>query len=1370
MSNLTSPILSTRRLVESGGGLARRMKSKVWFGLALAVWSTNSLQAQTRVNDSFAGRLTIVGSTNSVTGSNVGATAEPGEPSHAGNPAGASVWWTWVAPDSGTVIVETLGSSIDTVLAVYTGNAVNALTLVAANDDAPGLGTSLVSFPAVQGTTYQIAVDGFSGAQGDVALRLRLPVAPAAPAITSQPVGQTVPDSVGSNVTFSVGVTGSFPLALEWQKGGLTLPGGTNLSYTITNATLGDVGNYRVIITNSYGSITSSVATLGVLSRLGQDQFAGRVLITGQTNTVTAHNYGATTEPGEPVHAGVASGASVWWSWTAPQNGLVRLDTAGSTNSLGEVLDTVLGVYLGFSLSSLTPVAANNDEVPGVLRTSKVFFRAVGGATYRIAVAGARDTNGTVAVGNITLNLAQAPDNDYFANALVFSPGVTRVYDNNSGTTTEAGEPPHAGNPGGKSVWWSWVALSNGTYALDTVGSAVDTVLAVYTGTSVSGLSLVGEDDNRSDGGASLVKFIAVGGVTYRFAVDGYSGTNGVSAGDIVLNLNPSLVLNDDFAERLTLSGRTNQVSGSNLGASKQPGEPNHGGNPGGRSLWWTWTAHLTGPVLATTLTSTFDTSLAVYTGTTLTGLTLVAENDDADPAFASLVGAKLAALFPGGAGGQTNFTNGASLLVFQGVAGQTYQIAVDGYGTGDGNAAAGTVVLSLVQPTVPTPGGNDAFANRYPIAGGTNTVIGVNTNASLETGEPIHGGNVGGRSVWWSWIAPASTPVRMDTLGSSFDTVLGVYQGTSVGALTVVAADDDSLGNGRSIVVFEAVQGVEYQIAVDGFNNGSGAVSGRVVLNLHQFTPGALHANDEFENATPIASPLLSVVGNNIGATRQAGEPAHGTAQSGHSVWWTWEALVDGAVTISTVGSQFDTILAVYTGASVDSLSLVAESDDISFGHFQSQVIFQAVAGTVYRIAVDGYGVQIGFISLTVAPEASVSATPQIQQTPADQTRFAGGAGGGANVTFRVVATGSLPLYYQWVHNGTNVPGLTSDTLMVTNVTASDAGTYQVTVSNSYGAATSAGAELTVLGSGFNDDFANRIPITGTSNVLRGSILGASKEANEPNHGGNVGGRSVWWNWIAPANGAVEIHTLGSSFDTLLGVYIGSAPGSLTLIAGNDDMSSGSNYASRVAFSAVAGQEYQIAVDGFKTNNTAGNVVLTVTQPPPPPRILVQPSGLNSVHVTNSNFSLRVTTAGLTPLFQYQWLLNGNVITNAKNSSYSLGALSRASSGLYSVVITNDFGSVTSSNAAVWVQVPQQLQPPQPLPDGRVHLFFRDPDGVLSSDLARFEIHATANLMGAGTVWETNTTGLVYSNGFVRFEDATDRNRSRRFYRVIER
>ncbi|HEY0729148.1 MAG TPA: hypothetical protein VGD38_13810, partial [Pyrinomonadaceae bacterium] len=127
-------------------------------------------------NDNFAAAQVISGCVGSVNGTNVGATAEGGEPNHsppsivAGN---RSVWYQWQAPVSGTVEIDTAGSGYDTVLAVYTGNAVNSLALVIKNDDVvQGDTSSFVSFSALAGQTYRIAVDGFpnGGSIGDVGL------------------------------------------------------------------------------------------------------------------------------------------------------------------------------------------------------------------------------------------------------------------------------------------------------------------------------------------------------------------------------------------------------------------------------------------------------------------------------------------------------------------------------------------------------------------------------------------------------------------------------------------------------------------------------------------------------------------------------------------------------------------------------------------------------------------------------------------------------------------------------------------------------------------------------------------------------------------------------------------------------------------------------------------------------------------------------------------------------------------------------------------------------------------------------------------------------------------------------------------------
>src|SRR5262249_41065509 len=84
-------------------------------------------------------------------------------------------------------------------------------------------------------------------------------------------------------------------------------------------------------------------------------------------------------------------------------------------------------------------------------------------------------------------------------------------------------------------------------------------------------------------------------------------------------------------------------------------------------------------------------------------------------------------------------------------------------------------------------------------------------------------------------WTAPAAAVVTIDTLGSAFDTLLGVYTGGSVDTLVLVAGNDDAGPDTiQSRVRFETFAGEIYWIAVDGF----GGSSGRAVLNWRQGGP----------------------------------------------------------------------------------------------------------------------------------------------------------------------------------------------------------------------------------------------------------------------------------------------------------------------------------------------------------------------------------------------------------------------------------------------------------------------------------------------------------------------------------------------------
>lgn len=121
-------------------------------------------------NDNFTSAQSLGGLSGGTTNNNAYATKEAGEPNHAGNPGGTSIWYRWTAPISGRATFDTFSSNFDTLLAVYTGSSVSALSAVASNDDANGVLQSRVIFNAVAGTVYYIAVDGFASNGGNAAL------------------------------------------------------------------------------------------------------------------------------------------------------------------------------------------------------------------------------------------------------------------------------------------------------------------------------------------------------------------------------------------------------------------------------------------------------------------------------------------------------------------------------------------------------------------------------------------------------------------------------------------------------------------------------------------------------------------------------------------------------------------------------------------------------------------------------------------------------------------------------------------------------------------------------------------------------------------------------------------------------------------------------------------------------------------------------------------------------------------------------------------------------------------------------------------------------------------------------------------------
>jgi hypothetical protein len=368
-------------------------------------------------NDYFTNATKVpVGGTNYVT-NNKRATLETNEPAHAGDAAAiSSLWWNYTPAVNTNVLVDTAGSAFSTVVAVYTNNTLPALQPVASSVGS-GNYRAFVNFSALAGVTYHIAVAGHA-TNGTLAVN----IAPGGQPDTNAPVVTVTSPQSGISVTTnrlflagsavdpnpnpsgikqitisvssvpSFGDTVTTVITPAPSFGG---PSSSNWSSTIT--LLSGLNSIKVSAADFAGNVSAPVtlqATYLVLDPVN-DFFVNAIVLTNTAGTNSVNTLKATKEVGEPNHAGNFGGKSVWWSFTPPADGVLTLSTTNSS------FDTVLAMYTGNTVSTLTPVAANDDAYPGVPGGSSLISQAVRfNQTYHIAVDGYDGASGVVFLTN----------------------------------------------------------------------------------------------------------------------------------------------------------------------------------------------------------------------------------------------------------------------------------------------------------------------------------------------------------------------------------------------------------------------------------------------------------------------------------------------------------------------------------------------------------------------------------------------------------------------------------------------------------------------------------------------------------------------------------------------------------------------------------------------------------------------------------------------------------------------------------------------------------------------------------------------------------------------------------------------------------
>jgi hypothetical protein len=370
--------------------------------------------------------------------------------------------------------------------------------------------------------------------------------------------------------------------------------------------------------------------------------------------------------------------------------------------------------------------------------------------------------------------------------------------------------------------------------------------------------------------------------------------------------------------------------------------------------------------------------------------------------------------------------------------------------------------------------------------------------------------------------------------------------------------------------------------------------------------TAEELSFEDDFAKAGVTRAESGNLLGLNLLATLEPGEPRHANKPGGHSLWMTWQAPASGVVTFTTLESLFDTVLAVYTGNDLTALAPIAANDDDS-GLLTSQVRFNAFAGEKYHIAVDGFGLAVGQTVLNWALDTKSALLPIISFLTPNQT-----VGEGETIALQVNVENRL-VAYQWFFEGKPIEGADQSLLTIEKIDFNKVGSYtvrlmvddlivlsdriSVQINDTDGQVQRTSAAYDKMEESSNATAAPKSTSTATaapksaSTAKSGSVshgytttqtfstVGGSKDPGEPDHCGETGGASQWYSWQTPTNGTVVITTDGSNFDTVLAVYIGPGDSYATLTNIACDNNSGANgLTSRVSFKTKPGTTYYIA------------------------------------------------------------------------------------------------------------------------------------------------------------------------------------------------
>jgi hypothetical protein len=520
---------------------------------------------------------------------------------------------------------------------------------------------------------------------------------------------------------------------------------------------------------------------------------------------------GSTPSAGTPS-CFAANNNDVWFRYTAtgpnPNANLsISMDTCAAAT-----FDTKLVAYGGTCAALGPELGPCNDDAPEcAANRSRITFPAAPGASYLVRLAGIAAQTGT---GTLTVRPILTDSCNNAAHLLQVQSGTT-PFDTTGALTDNTALTACAANIN-KGIYFVYFATYTGQTRFSTCGSSYDTKIAVWQAAACGALTAANargcNDDVVACGAPNIhaqVDAATVAGAAYIIQVGGSPAVpDAQQAGPGLLTITPltgAAPANDDCGTAFTAALGPNSFSTVNA-TTDGVGDAGclfFGSNQVFNDVWYVFVPAVAGTYVADTCAgATFDTKLAVYNACPPVppgAHVPIACNDDAS-----------------GCGS-------LSRVSFAAAANTAYWIRVGAFA----NGTTGTGILTIRPAPV-----NDACANFLVAYNGAQA---FNTTGATTDGPnpvacnapPVN--RTINQDIWFRYTATATTQMRFSLCGSSYDTILAVYNSVACPPINLLACSDDNpaacgVNSLQSEVAVNVTAGVTYTIRVGGFQSGQGA------------------------------------------------------------------------------------------------------------------------------------------------------------------------------------------------------------------------------------------------------------------------------------------------------------------------------------------------------------------------------------------------------------------------------------------------------------------------------------------------------------------------------------------------------------------